>query len=75
LKKYFWNHPPHGTRFEAMANAHLHVVRSGDILPVVAERYKVAEAELVMLNGIQGVRIAPGQKLSIPGHTLGQASV
>ncbi|MDX2346099.1 MAG: N-acetylmuramoyl-L-alanine amidase [Legionella sp.] len=28
LKTYFWNHPPHDTRLEAMANAHLHVVRS-----------------------------------------------
>ncbi|MDF1683944.1 MAG: N-acetylmuramoyl-L-alanine amidase [Legionellaceae bacterium] len=74
LKKYFWNHPPHGTRFEVMANAHLHVVRAGDTLPVVAERYKVAEADLVMLNGIQGVRISPGQKLSIPKRTLDKAS-
>lgn len=75
LKKYFWNHPPHGTRFEVMANAHLHVVRAGDTLPVVAERYNVAEADIVMLNGIQGVRIAPGQKLSIPGNTSVKTSV
>lgn len=74
LKKYFWNHPPHGTRFEVMANARMHVVRAGDTLPVVAERYSVAEADLVMLNGIQGVRISPGQKLSIPKHTLDKAS-
>ena len=74
LKKYFWNHPPHGTRFEVMANARMHVVRAGDTLPVVAERYSVAEADLVMLNGIQGVRISPGQKLSIPKRTLGKTS-
>jgi len=74
LKKYFWNHPPHGTRFEVMANARMHVVRAGDTLPVVAERYSVAEADLVMLNGIQGVRISPGQQLSIPKGTLDKAS-
>ncbi len=32
LKTYFWNHPPHGTRLEAMANVHLHVVRSNKML-------------------------------------------
>jgi len=66
LKKYFWNHPPHGTRFEVMANAHLHVVRVGDTLPLLAEQYQVAEADWVMLNGIQGVHLSPGQKLSVP---------
>lgn len=66
LKKYFWNHPPNGTRFEVMTNAHLHVVRAGDSLPSVAEHYQVAEAELVMLNGLQHAHIVPGQKLSIP---------
>lgn len=75
LKKYFWDHPPHGTRFEAMANAHLHVVRAGDTLPIVAKRYQVAEADLVMLNRIQGVHISPGQKLSIPIKQSSQASV
>jgi len=75
LKKYFWEHPPHGTRFEAMANAHLHVVRSGDTLPALAEHYQVAEADLVTLNGIQGTRIAPGQKLSIPLYTSHKTSV
>jgi N-acetylmuramoyl-L-alanine amidase len=32
LKSYFWNHPPHGTHLEAMANAELHVVRQDDLL-------------------------------------------
>lgn len=75
LKKYFWNHPPNGTRFEVMANAHLHVVRAGDTLPQLARQYQIAEAELVMLNGIQGVHLSPGQKLSVPptaSHTSKQ---
>jgi len=49
-----------------MANAHLHVVRVGDTLPLLAEQYQVAEADWVMLNGIQGVHLSPGQKLSVP---------
>ncbi len=33
LKAYFWNHPPHGTRLEAMANANLKIVQAASPVP------------------------------------------
>ena len=66
LKTYFWNHPPHGTRLEAMANAHLHIVRSGESLPMVSARYHVAEADLTLLNQLSGKHLSSGQPLMIP---------
>lgn len=37
LKTYFWNHPPHDTRVEAMANEHLKIVRN-DSSPTTSQR-------------------------------------
>ncbi|MDF1646588.1 MAG: N-acetylmuramoyl-L-alanine amidase [Legionellaceae bacterium] len=71
LKTYFWNHPPHGTRLEAMANAHLHVVRSGETLSHIAVQYEVAEAYIKDLNQLSSQYLVSGQKLHIPS----QASV
>ncbi len=42
-----------------------HVVRSGDVLGVIAERYGVSLSSLREWNNIRGNRIYPGQKLEI----------
>jgi N-acetylmuramoyl-L-alanine amidase len=66
LKTYFWNHPPHGTQLEAMANAKLHIVRLGETLPDVATHYHVKEAEVIALNQLHSTRLFSGQNLNIP---------
>lgn len=42
-----------------------HVVRSGDVLGVIAERYGVSLSHLREWNNIRGNRIYPGQRLEI----------
>jgi N-acetylmuramoyl-L-alanine amidase len=66
LKTYFWNHPPHGTQIEAMANAKLHIVRLGETLPDVAAHYHVKETEVIALNQLHSTRLFSGQNLNIP---------
>lgn len=66
VKTYFWDNPPHGTRIEAMANNHLHVVRAGETLPTIASRYHVKVNSLQAANNLTGTRLRPGQKLVIP---------
>ncbi len=68
LKTYFWNHPPHGTRLEAMANAHLHVVRSGETLSHIATQYAVVAADIQRLNRLSDARLFSGQMLHIPSQ-------
>lgn len=67
IKGYFWENPPHGSRIEAMASSHFHLVKSGDTLPKIASRYHVTVSSLQALNGLRGNRTPrPGQKLVIP---------
>lgn len=67
IKGYFWDNPPHGTRIEAMASNHYHIVRRGDTLPAIAARYHVTIQALQALNGLSGSpALRPGQKLAIP---------
>jgi membrane-bound lytic murein transglycosylase D len=42
-----------------------HVVRSGEVLGVIAERYSVSTSALREWNNVRGNRIYPGQKLEI----------
>ncbi len=70
LKTYFWNHPPHGTRLEAMANAHLHVVRQGECLSKIAARYDVAKTDVTRLNELSREQIFSGQQLMIPRQEI-----
>lgn len=66
LKGYFLDYPPHGTRIEAMASGQTHLVQAGETLPSIASRYHVTVARLLFTNGLSGMRLKPGQKLSIP---------
>lgn len=67
IKSYFWDNPPHGTRIEAMASNHIHVVRSGDTIPSIAARYHVTVNALQAMNGLSArAALRPGQKLVIP---------
>lgn len=67
LKGYFWDHPPHGTRIEAMTSSNLHIVKRGETLPGIAARYRVSVSALQSINHLNSrVRLMPGQKLVIP---------
>ena len=46
----------------------VYTVKSGDVLGIIAERYKVSVAELQSWNNLRGTRIDIGQKLSIYGE-------
>ncbi len=65
VKRYFWDHPPQGTRVESMSGVSIHIVRAGESLPSIAARYHVDVAKLKAANyNHQQVRL--GQKLNIP---------
>ena len=52
----------------ARAEDDLHVVRAGELLATIAQRYDVDVADLAALNGIDDPNlIVPGQSLIIPG--------
>lgn len=68
LKSYFWSNPPHGTRIEAMASNRLHIVRRGETLPAIANRYRVSVDTLQSINHLaKGAVLNSGQKLVLPG--------
>ncbi|WP_420814309.1 N-acetylmuramoyl-L-alanine amidase [Legionella antarctica] len=67
IKAYFWDHPPHGTRIEAMTTNKFHIVRTGETLPQIAARYHTSITAMQGLNHLPGdARVNPGQKLAIP---------
>jgi N-acetylmuramoyl-L-alanine amidase len=67
VKGYFWDNPPHGSRIEAMTTNHFHIVRSGETLPAIAQRYHVSITAMQAMNGLSGkASLKPGQKLVIP---------
>ena len=66
IKRYFWEHPPQGTRLEVMSGANLHIVRRGESLPAIAARYHVSVDALKSANHLTDVRLTDGQRLSIP---------
>ncbi|MCH9756177.1 MAG: N-acetylmuramoyl-L-alanine amidase [Gammaproteobacteria bacterium] len=70
LRTYFWNHPPHGTRLEAMSNTHLHVVRTGETLPYLEKKYEVAEATPMFLNRLNNESVMSSQPLIIPSQAV-----
>jgi LysM repeat protein len=55
----------------ARAEEGMHVVRSGELLATIAQRYDVDVHEMAVLNGIDDPNmIVPGQSLIIPGTRL-----
>jgi len=56
------NSPPKGQS----SKSKLHVVKSGDTLSEIAEKYHVSVSQLKKANGLKKDFIRPGQKLKIP---------
>ncbi len=66
IKRYFMDYPPQGTRLEVMLGANLHVVRKGETLPAIADRYHVTVSALKLNNHLLDSHVQIGQKLAIP---------
>jgi N-acetylmuramoyl-L-alanine amidase len=66
VREYFREEPPPGTLL-AQQRRRKHVIRPGDTLSEIAERYQVSLSMLREHNRIRGDRIRIGQVLTIPG--------
>jgi N-acetylmuramoyl-L-alanine amidase len=65
VRRYFAANPPPGTLF-AQAAPRQHIVRRGDTLSELAERYGVTMASLRRQNGLRGDNLLIGKRLTIP---------
>ena len=70
IRDYFYANPPEGTRIASLArqsrNAREHVIRRGDTLSEIAQRYNVTVSSLRVTNRLSSSRIRVGQVLRIP---------
>lgn len=65
VRGYFAANPPPGTLF-AKAAPRRHVIRRGDTLSHIAQRYGVSTASLRKTNNLNGDRLLVGKVLTIP---------
>jgi N-acetylmuramoyl-L-alanine amidase len=70
VRAYFYANPPHGTRIAKLRRdnrlARQHVIRRGDTLSGIAERYKISVPRIRSENQLRNNRIKVGQVLRIP---------
>jgi N-acetylmuramoyl-L-alanine amidase len=70
VRAYFYANPPYGTRIAYLSRenrlARQHVIRNGDTLSGIAQRYKVSVGRIRSENQLRSNRIMIGQVLRIP---------
>jgi N-acetylmuramoyl-L-alanine amidase len=70
IKVYFYTNPPHGTKVAQLSRsqrmAREYVIRNGDTLSGIAQRYNVSVARIRSANSLNNNRIRAGQVLRIP---------
>ncbi len=66
IRAYFLDNPPPGTLIAMRAREQKHVIRRGDTLSAIAQRYAVSLRELKVANGLTSDRLRVGQVLRIP---------
>jgi len=71
IRDYFYSNPPEGTRVAALAESGYrgrvaHVIRRGDTLSDIADRYAVSVRRIRSENRLQSDNIKVGQVLRIP---------
>jgi N-acetylmuramoyl-L-alanine amidase len=70
IKAYFYANPPQGTRVAQLSRsqrlARQHVIRNGDTLSGIAQRYNVSVARIRSANSLNTNSIRIGQVLRIP---------
>ncbi len=64
--KYLKDNPPEGTVFSSSAQSLVHIVKSGESLSVIANKYGTSTKALVSENNLKSTGLAVGQKLRIP---------
>ncbi len=67
VRRYFVANPPVGTRL-AKADSRKHVIRSGDTLSHIAQRYGVSMTTLRSRNQLKNDRLLVGKVLKIPSR-------
>jgi N-acetylmuramoyl-L-alanine amidase len=67
VRRYFASHPPPGTLVAADSQRE-HVVRRGDTLSHIAQRYGVSMANLRKCNNLRTDRLLVGKTLTIPSR-------
>lgn len=77
VKQFFQINPPPGTWLAAQRDAgkmvvgpQEHIVRAGESISILANRYQVSVAEIRQVNRLKTDVIKVGQKLTIPARTL-----
>ena len=70
IKAYFYANPPQGTRIAQLSRekrmAREHVIRRGDTLSGIAQRYNVSVSRIRSANSLRSNKIKVGQVLTIP---------
>jgi len=62
------HHGRHGRHAASgSASSKSHVVRKGETLGLIAQRYGVSVSDLRRANGIRGTNLRSGQRLRLPG--------
>ncbi len=64
--KYLKDNPPEGTVFSSSAQSLVHIVKSGESLSVIANKYGTSTKALMSENNLKSTGLAVGQKLRIP---------
>jgi N-acetylmuramoyl-L-alanine amidase len=71
VRDYFYKNPPRGTLIAELSRQQLadsvrHVIRSGETLSVIADRYKTSVGRIRDANQLKTDRVAVGQTIRIP---------
>ncbi|NTS77470.1 N-acetylmuramoyl-L-alanine amidase [Catenovulum sp. SM1970] len=66
VNQYFIANPPDGTLYAKLYSRSEHIVRSGESLSVLAQRYQVSVSALKKANNLRKDTLFIGQKLTIP---------
>jgi len=66
IRDYFDSHPPPGTLLVAQQSEQQYVVKSGDTLSHIAQRYQVSTSSLRGYNSLKNDTLKVGDKLRIP---------
>ncbi|MEC9376363.1 MAG: N-acetylmuramoyl-L-alanine amidase [Pseudomonadota bacterium] len=70
VRSFFYDNPPLGTKIARLIQdrgvTHRYIIRSGDTLSQIAQRYNVTVPRILSANGLNSVSIQVGQVLKIP---------
>ena len=63
-----------GSQSAALRRGGFHVVRRGESIGTIADRYGISVSRLRALNGLRGTRVIPGQTLRVASRTSSASS-